>query len=149
MGVVRMKKAVLIAAVLWLGMQIMAGYIAASVLFKMLPKMVAGEIAGILFSFLSFSGMFIWAGLYLFLRRKGQNGGALLPRCTVVLWGLLAFNQFVITPVIEAYKNQTENWLLQLAGGSFGMWHGISSIVFMASALLAFFVVWRLSDFEF
>ncbi|ENW5440139.1 DUF4149 domain-containing protein, partial [Neisseria gonorrhoeae] len=33
------RKISLYAATLWLGMQIMAGYIAAPVLFKMLPKM--------------------------------------------------------------------------------------------------------------
>ncbi|CKJ74430.1 Uncharacterised protein [Neisseria meningitidis] len=37
------RKISLYAATLWLGMQIMAGYIAAPVLFKMLPKMQAGE----------------------------------------------------------------------------------------------------------
>ncbi len=46
------RKISLYAATLWLGMQIMAGYIAAPVLFKMLPKMQAGEIAGVLFDIL-------------------------------------------------------------------------------------------------
>ncbi len=51
------RKISLYAATLWLGMQIMAGYIVAPVLFKMLPKMQAGEIAGVLFDILSWSGL--------------------------------------------------------------------------------------------
>lgn len=54
------RKISLYAATLWLGMQIMAGYIAAPVLFKMLPKMQAGEIAGVLFDILSWSGLAVW-----------------------------------------------------------------------------------------
>lgn len=50
-------------ATLWLGMQIMAGYIAAPVLFKMLPKMQAGEIAGVLFDILSWSGLAVWGAV--------------------------------------------------------------------------------------
>lgn len=57
------RKISLYAATLWLGMQIMAGYIAAPVLFKMLPKMQAGEIAGVLFDILSWSGLAVWGAV--------------------------------------------------------------------------------------
>lgn len=55
---------IVIIAALWLGMQIMADYIAAPVLFSHLPKMQAGEIAGILFGILSWTGLVIWAGVF-------------------------------------------------------------------------------------
>ncbi|WP_307754458.1 DUF4149 domain-containing protein [Neisseria gonorrhoeae] len=121
------RKISLYAATLWLGMQIMAGYIAAPVLFKMLPKMQAGEIAGVLFDILSWSGLAVWG---------------------TVLAAALAANQFLVTPVIEALKYGHENWLLSVAGGSFGMWHGISSMTFMATALLSAVLSWRLSGKE-
>ncbi len=57
------RKISLYAATLWLGMQIMAGYIVAPVLFKMLPKMQAGEIAGVLFDILSWSGLAVWGAV--------------------------------------------------------------------------------------
>lgn len=121
------RKISLYAATLWLGMQIMAGYIAAPVLFKMLPKMQAGEIAGVLFDILSWSGLAVWG---------------------TVLAAAFAANQFLVTPVIEALKYGHENWLLSVVGGSFGMWHGISSMTFMATALLSAVLSWRLSGKE-
>ncbi|HEZ7688484.1 TPA: DUF4149 domain-containing protein [Neisseria meningitidis] len=122
-------------ATLWLGMQIMAGYIAAPVLFKMLPKMQAGEIAGVLFDILSWSGLAVWGAVL----------AAAFAALLLFLLSALAANRFLITPVIEALKYGHENWLLSFVGGSFGMWHGISSIVFMATALLSAVLSWRLS----
>ncbi|EOG0928586.1 DUF4149 domain-containing protein, partial [Neisseria gonorrhoeae] len=76
---------------------------------------------------------------------------ALTRRQTALLLFLLsalAANQFLVTPVIEALKYGHENWLLSVAGGSFGMWHGISSMTFMATALLSAVLSWRLSGKE-
>lgn len=126
-------------------MQIMAGYIAAPVLFKMLPKMQAGEIAGVLFDILSWSGLAVWGTVL------AAAFAALTRRQTALLLFLLsalAANQFLVTPVIEALKYGHENWLLSVAGGSFGMWHGISSMTFMATALLSAVLSWRLSGKE-
>lgn len=72
------RKISLYAATLWLGMQIMAGYIAAPVLFKMLPKMQAGEIAGVLFDILSWSGLAVW-GTVLACRLCRPNPAANRP----------------------------------------------------------------------
>lgn len=133
------RKISLYAATLWLGMQIMAGYIVAPVLFKMLPKMQAGEIASVL------SGLAVWGAVL------AAAFAALTRRQTALLLFLLsalAANRFLITPVIEALKYGHENWLLSFVGGSFGMWHGISSIVFMATALLSAVLSWRLSGKE-
>lgn len=123
----------------------MAGYIAAPVLFKMLPKMQAGEIAGVLFDILSWSGLAVWGTVL------AAAFAALTRRQTALLLFLLsalAANQFLVTPVIEALKYGHENWLLSVAGGSFGMWHGISSMTFMATALLSAVLSWRLSGKE-
>lgn len=139
------RKISLYAATLWLGMQIMAGYIVAPVLFKMLPKMQAGEIASVLFDILSWSGLAVWGAVL------AAAFAALTRRQTALLLFLLsalAANRFLITPVIEALKYGYENWLLSFVGGSFGMWHGISSIVFMATALLSAVLSWRLSGKE-
>ncbi|HGO8195091.1 TPA: DUF4149 domain-containing protein [Neisseria meningitidis] len=132
------RKISLYAATLWLGMQIMAGYIVAPVLFKMLPKMQAGEIASVLFDILSWSGLAVWGAVL----------AAAFAALLLFLLSALAANRFLITPVIEALKYGHENWLLSFVGGSFGMWHGISSIVFMATALLSAVLSWQLSGKE-
>lgn len=45
-------------------------------------------------------------------------------------------NEFLIAPVIAALKTGTNHWLHQLIGGSFGMWHGVSSLVYLAVAVI-------------
>lgn len=55
------------AAAMWLGMQLTAGYVTAPILFRILPKMLAGEIAGILFAITALCGLVIfWRSLCLF-----------------------------------------------------------------------------------
>ena len=125
-----LRKISLYAATVWLGIQIAGGLI-----------MQAGEIAGILFHIISWLGLIIWGILFL-THTKIRLQTILL--CTLLL--SVAINQFLIAPVIDALKYGYEDWLLSLLGGSFGMWHGISSIVFMATALLSTALSWQLSS---
>lgn len=141
-----MNRITVMLAAVWLGMQIMAGYVAAPILFKALPKLQAGAIAGELFDFLAYAGLAVWSLVYIVHARAVKSLPIRLSsrKGIAALWVLLAGNQFLVTPVIEAHKSQSENWLLSLVGGSFGMWHGISSLIFMISAVLAAVLVWRL-----
>lgn len=114
------------AAAIWLGMQLTAGYVTAPILFRLLPKMQAGEIAGILFAITALCGLVIFGAAYAFFRRQLAS----LSWWILVLWLLLACNHLLVTPVIEAHKYGLDNWLLSLVGGTFGVWHGLSSIIF-------------------
>ncbi|MRN39073.1 DUF4149 domain-containing protein [Neisseria sp. N95_16] len=145
-----MNKLVVDLAGIWLGMQVMAGYVAAPVLFKSLPKLQAGAIAGELFNVVSYTGLVVWALVYFVGKRVAavRNVQSINGKLIAVLWLGLAANQFLVTPVIEAHKTQTTNWLLSLTGGSFGMWHGISSLIYMICAILALVLVWRISALE-
>ena len=127
-----LRKISLYAATVWLGIQIAGGLI-----------MQAGEIAGILFHIISWLGLIIWGILFL-THTKILTRLQTILLCTLLL--SVAINQFLIAPVIEALKYGHEDWLLSLLGGSFGMWHGISSIVFMATALLSTALSWQLSS---
>lgn len=128
-----LRKISLYAATVWLGIQIAAGGLI----------MQAGEIAGILFHIISWLGLIIWGILFL-THTKILTRLQTILLCTLLL--SVAINQFLIAPVIEALKYGYEDWLLSLLGGSFGMWHGISSIVFMATALLSTALSWQLSS---
>lgn len=145
-----MNKLAVALAGIWLGMQVMAGYVAAPVLFKSLPKLQAGAIAGELFSVVSYTGLVVWASVYFIGQRAAsvRNLPSINGKLIAVLWLGLAANQFLVTPVIEAHKTQATNWLLNLTGGSFGMWHGISSLIYMICAILALVLVWRISALE-
>lgn len=127
-----LRKISLYAATVWLGIQIAGGLI-----------MQAGEIAGVLFHIVSWLGLIIWGILFL-THTKILTRLQTILLCTLLL--SVAINQFLIAPVIEALKYGYEDWLLSLLGGSFGMWHGISSIVFMATALLSTALSWQLSS---
>ena len=127
-----LRKISLYAATVWLGIQIAGGLI-----------MQAGEIAGILFHIISWLGLIIWGILFL-THTKILTRLQTILLCTLLL--SVAINQFLIAPVIEALKYGHKDWLLSLLGGSFGMWHGISSIVFMATALLSTALSWQLSS---
>ncbi len=127
-----LRKISLYAATVWLGIQIAGGLI-----------MQAGEIAGILFHIISWLGLIIWGILFL-THTKILTRLQTILLCTLLL--SVAINQFLIAPVIDALKYGYEDWLLSLLGGSFGMWHGISSIVFMATALLSTALSWQLSS---
>lgn len=127
-----LRKISLYAATVWLGIQIAGGLI-----------MQAGEIAGILFHIISWLGLIIWGILFL-THTKILTRLQTILLCTLLL--SVAINQFLIAPVIEALKYGYEDWLLSLLGGSFGIWHGISSIVFMTTALLSTALSWQLSS---
>ena len=60
------------AAAMWLGMQLTAGYVTAPILFRLLPKMQAGEIAGILFAITALLWLsYFWRSLCLFQTAAG------------------------------------------------------------------------------
>lgn len=137
---------------LWLGMQVMAGYIAAPILFERLSKQEAGNIAGVLFSINNYFGLLAWIVAWLVVRsernRSLSDNGKVAPKFIILLLLLTASNQFLISPVIAAHKTGTENWLLSLLGGSFGMWHGISSIIYLVCSVLGLGLLWRYLKFE-
>ena len=137
---------------LWLGMQVMAGYVAAPILFERLGKQEAGNIAGVLFSINNYFGLLAWTMAWLVVRssqnRSLNNNGKAAPKFIILLLLLTASNQFLISPVIAAHKTGTANWLLSLLGGSFGMWHGISSIIYLVCSILGLGLLWRYLKFE-
>lgn len=125
---------------MWFGMQMM-GYIIAPVLFDKLDTTTAGNIAGIMFQVIAYVGLLAWGLVYWVLRREHskifyRSSNRLARQASVALLLILALNQFLITPVIEAHKNHLEHWLLNLVGGSFALWHGISQSLYLLASLL-------------
>ena len=133
-------------------MQVMAGYVAAPILFERLGKQEAGNIAGVLFSINNYFGLLAWIVAWLVVRssqnRSLNNNDKVAPKFIILLLLLTASNQFLISPVIAAHKTGTANWLLSLLGGSFGMWHGISSIIYLVCSVLGLGLLWRYLKFE-
>ncbi len=145
-----MKKLAGVLAGAWLGLQLGVGYLVAPVLFQNLERMQAGALAGVLFTVTAYIGMFVWLLVYFTGRseQKRAYARAHTGKWILLLLALLAVNQFLITPVIEAHKTGTANWLLTLLGGSFGRWHGISTIIYMVCSVLGLGLVFRLVKME-
>ena len=80
--------------------------------------------------------------------RSFSNSGKVAPKFIILLLLLTAANQFLMTPVIAAHKAGTENWLLSLLGGSFGMWHGISNVIYLVCSFLGLGLLLRYLKFE-
>ncbi|WP_434968546.1 DUF4149 domain-containing protein [Neisseria musculi] len=145
-----MKKLSGVLAGVWLGLQLGVGYLAAPVLFQHLERMQAGALAGILFTATSYIGLFVWLLVYFTgrLEQKRNDTRRHTGKWILLLLALLAVNQFLIAPVIEAHKTGTANWLLMLLGGSFGRWHGVSTIIYMVCSVLGLGLVLRLVKME-
>lgn len=146
-----MRRLAAVLAALWLGMQIGFGYVAAPVLFARLDKGPAGDIAGSFFHVVNWLGLAAWLLIWVLWRadnrrryRPGRSHGWAL-----FLFLLIAFNEWVMAPVVAAVKSGGSNWLHSQIGGGFGIWHGMSSMVYLAASLLGLvlaFVLLRLAE---
>ena len=145
-----LKRILAVLLGLWLGAQLTIGYVVAPVLFAQLPKITAGHIAGILFAYLSYFGLLLlaWAGYIGRLKQERSFLKSNSLRLIGLLWILLAVNQWLVTPVINALKQESSHWLLSLTGGNFALWHGISSSLFLLVSLLGIYLVFKLLRFE-
>lgn len=145
-----MKKLAGVLAAAWLGLQLGVGYLVAPVLFQNLERVKAGELAGVLFAVTAYIGLAVWLLVYFAGRQEAKraHGRSHTGKWIWLLLALLAVNQFLVTPVIEAHKTGTANWLLTLLGGSFGRWHGVSTVIYMVCSLLGLGLVFRLVKME-
>lgn len=130
----------------WIGLLLGAGYVTAPVLFAHLPQMTAGDLAGELFHIVSFVGiaaaiiLMVLGGLY--EQRPFFRSARFISLLAAL--GSVLISEFVLTPVIVALKTNGTNWLLSWMGGSFGLWHGISQLIYLLTfcCTLTFAVLW-------
>ena len=135
-----------LATTLWVGGLWAIGYVAAPVLFHAQPdKQLAGMLAGQMFSVLGYAG--IICGMYLLAYRLMMSGKAALREplfagIAAMLVITLAI-QFGIQPLMADLKTQALPLdVMKIAfADRFGMWHGISSILYLAESLLGAWLV--------
>ncbi|MDK4689541.1 DUF4149 domain-containing protein [Kingella negevensis] len=128
---------------IWLGVHIGFGIAAYNIFSKLSHlsdgKILAGNIAGVLFSIVNWFGLLAWLLVFIIARQDNQRRSydkSRIPAWTIVLLVLIAVNQFLFSPVIAALKTQQSNWLHSLIGGGFGMWHGLSYVIYMIAGLV-------------
>lgn len=119
---------------LWVGGMWIVGYVVVPVLFKMLDRQLAGNVAGQLFTIMSFIGLV--CGILLLAGMLYRHGFAdWLQWRVLVLIGMLVIviiGQFILQPMMAELKAAG---LAGEAATQFGRLHGVSSILFMINSL--------------
>ena len=135
-----------IAIALWVGGVFAIGYLAAPVLFQQLPdRMLAGNLAGEMFTFVAYAG--IACGGYLLLYLLFRRGVRALQ--LGVFWIVLTMlvlcvaGHFGIQPILAKLKaDALPRQVMESAlSDRFAAWHGISSGLYLLQSLLGLWLV--------
>lgn len=131
---------------LWVGALWAVGLMVAPTLFHMLDdRMLAGEIAGQLFTYVAWIGLGSAAYLLVFIALR-KNGGAF--RCGVfwLVLGMLLLtvaSHFGIQPIMAQLK--ADSLPREVMEGAlrdrFRVWHGVSSVVYLIECVLGLLLV--------
>lgn len=139
----------ILLATAWAGGMWAVGYLAAPVLFQVIPdKTLAGLVAGRMFAAMAYAGM-VCALLLLALQYWKYRQRALrqwLFWLIVVMLLITLLGQLGIQPLLAGLKEQALPLpVMQSAyAGQFRMWHGLSSVMFLLQSLLAGLLVIKL-----
>lgn len=131
---------------LWVGGLWAIGYLAAPTLFYHLDdRMLAGFLAGRMFTWIAFVGMA--CGGWLLLFRLSRFGGAAFKQAffwIALIMLLLTLGQhFGIQPIMQQLKDQAmpQDVMNSLFKDRFAAWHGVSSGVYLIQSLLGLALV--------
>ncbi len=109
------------------------GYIVAPVLFQMLDKPVAGNVAGQLFSIVSYIGIF--SAVALIINILVQQGFSLRHWqlwTLIIMLLVIIIGQFVLQPMMAELKALG---LTEENRSQFGRLHGVASVLFLMNSL--------------
>ncbi len=134
------------AVALWVGGLWAVGYLAAPTLFYSLEdRMLAGMLAGKMFSYIAWVGLV--CGGWLLVFRVARFGGVVLRQgfFWIVLFMVLLTlaQQYGIQPIMQQIKDQAlpKDVMESLFRDRFATWHGISSVVYLLESLLGLALV--------
>ncbi len=129
------------AATLWVGGMWAIGCIVAPVLFSTLPdRVLAGLLAGKLFSLIAWTG--IACALYLLLYRLVRDGAGALRQglfwIVLLMLVLTLAGEFGVQPVLAALKEQAlpKQVMESVLRDRFAAWHGVAGGLYMIQSVL-------------
>jgi hypothetical protein len=122
----------------WVGALWSVGYIAAPALFAHLDPATAGRVAGELFTVVAWLSMVCGVSLMLAMRGTTRSGGEarLRNRLIPLMMTLVGSSEWIVRPLMEAARLPDGT-----PGAGFGMWHGVSALLYLAASLLAILLV--------
>ena len=119
---------------LWIGGMWIVGYVVVPVLFKMLERQLAGNVAGQLFTIMSYIGLVCGALLLASMLYRHGLSNWMQWRVVVLITMLviILIGQSVLQPMMAELKAAG---LQGDVATQFGRLHGVSSILFMINSL--------------
>lgn len=118
--------------VLWAGsLWSLAAWVAPTLFYAQPDRHLAGMLAARLFSVETYLGLVV-AGLALLVPGRSRMGGA------YVAAALLALNEWGLKRYMEAAHAHGS-----ALGLSFGAWHGLAAVIYVAASLAVLLVVWK------
>lgn len=134
------------ALTLWVGGLWAIGYLAAPMLFYQLQdRMLAGMLAGKMFTGIAWVGMVCatWLLLFRFVRHGADALKQAFFWIVVVMLLLTLASHFGIQPILVQLKEAAlpKDVMQSLFRDRFATWHGISSAVYLIQSLLGLFLV--------
>lgn len=131
---------------LWAGGIWVTGFMVAPILFRTAPdRQIAGDLAGHLFTAMSFVGLA--CATYLLCYRLARQGLSAMRQLTfrivVLMAVLVAAGQFGIQPILSGLKAQAlpREVMESVFRDRFAAWHGVASILFIIESILAAILV--------
>jgi len=122
--------------VLWAGsLWSLAAWVAPTLFRAQSDRHLAGALAGRLFSIETYVGLGVLALALLLPERARFKWGYLAG-------GLLALQQWALRPVMDAALARGS-----VAGLSFGAWHGVAGVFYLAACAAVLVVIWNAGDF--
>jgi len=124
---------------MWVGGMWAIGYIVAPVLFQMLDKQVAGNVAAQLFSIMSYVGIF--SAIALMINIVVQRGFHFRHWQLITILAMLILvivGQFILQPMMAELKAAG---LTELNQSEFARLHGIASVLFLMNSLAGLVLV--------
>ncbi len=141
----------LLALTVWVGGMLVVGYLAAPVLFAELSdRILAGNLAGKMFTWMARIGLGCGAYILLFLVfRRGLGAfksSAFWLALTMV--GLVAASHFGIQPIMQHLKDSAlpAEVMHSAFRDRFATWHGVSSVVYLIQSVLGLILLVQGSD---
>ena len=122
----------------WVGALWSVGYIAAPALFAYLDSATAGRVAGELFTIVAWMSMVCGALLMLAVRgtTHSSSSARLRSRLIPLMMTLVGASEWIVRPLMEAARLPDGT-----PGAGFGMWHGVSALLYLAASLVAIMLV--------
>ena len=139
-----------LAASLWVGGMWAIGYLAVPLLFQSLPdnRMLAGELAGRLFTATAYAGMLcaVYLAVYSSWRARSKALRLRIFWLIIVMLLLTLLGQFGLQPLMAELKAQA--WPQDVAHGEFAdrfrLLHGAASLTYLLQTLLGIVLLLKL-----